>query len=96
MKIRWETDAEKIDVNEIPQLLFKNNIVDEFLKTDNKFFIIASKGIGKTLLLNYKRYILEQRYKNQDESGKGMIFIPTDKPYLDFVTDFGITTVRLK
>lgn len=82
-KMNWETDAEKIDVSFISNILFKNNIVDKFIDSNNKYFIIATKGIGKTLLLNYKRYKLEM------EEDKGIIFIPTSKPYLDFVPDFG-------
>jgi len=92
MEMKWETDAEKMDVNLIDKILFKNDIVDEFVKSDNKYFIVASKGIGKTLLLNYKRYKLEKRYRTTEvENGKdeSIIFIPTKKPYLDFVTDFG-------
>jgi hypothetical protein len=71
--IKWETDAEKINVSLIPHMLFRNNGVDEFIDSENKYFIVASKGIGKTLLLNYKRYLLERRHKSDEKEG-GMIF----------------------
>jgi hypothetical protein len=92
MNIKWETDAEKLDVNSINNILFRNNIVDEFINYDNKYFIVASKGIGKTLLLNFKRYELEKRYSNENDKSKAVIFIPTSKPYLDHVTNFGFLT----
>lgn len=90
--IKWETDAENINVNLLQKNFFSNDIVDEFVTSDNKYFIAASKGIGKTLLLNYKRYKLEKRYRTtEDEDGKdeSIIFIPTKKPYLDYISDFG-------
>ena len=92
IKIKWETDAEKIDASLVRDILFRNDIVDEFINFDNKYFIVASKGIGKTLLLNYKRYELEKRYRSGEaENGEdeSIVFIPTKKPYLDFVTNFG-------
>lgn len=89
IKSKWETDAEKIDFGVIHNILFSNNIVDEFVKSENKYFIVASKGIGKTLLLNYKRYELQKKYGYGSEESKGMLFIPTSEPYLDHVTDFG-------
>jgi len=90
MSLKWETDADKMNVNLIHKLLFRNSVVDEFIDTDNKYFLVASKGIGKTLLLKYKRYELEKKYSYEIEDDKGMIFIPSGKPYLDFSTDLGI------
>lgn len=92
MSIKWETDAEKIDVRLLEDILFRNNLVDEFIDCDNKYFIVASKGIGKTLLLNYKRYKLENWYSSDSEKDKGIIFIPASKPYLDHITNFGYLT----
>jgi len=87
--MKWETDAERIEANLVDKILFRNEIVDEFTNSSNKYFVVASKGIGKTLLLNYKRYMLEKAYGYETEEDKGIIFIPTAEPYLDFVTDFG-------
>lgn len=89
-KIRWETDADNIEVRYIKTLLFKNSIIDEFINFENKFFLVASKGIGKTLLLKHKRSLLEDKYKYGKEGDEGYILIPQDRPYLDFATDLGI------
>ncbi|MGD0295113.1 MAG: hypothetical protein ABSB30_14790 [Terracidiphilus sp.] len=78
--MKWETDADNIDPRDIDSILFRNNIVDEFIETGNKYFLVASKGVGKTLLLKYKRHQLET------SNHPGRIFIPIDRPYLDQVS----------
>lgn len=61
--LKWETDAtrlsEKVDLN---RFVFKNDIVDSFLRSSDgmKQFIIAGKGMGKTLLLHTRRKISEK------------------------------------
>jgi hypothetical protein len=81
--IKWATDADKIDPKDIEKILFRNGIVEEFIKTGNKYFLIAGKGIGKTLLLKYKRHMLET------PQHEGRIFVPIDRPYLDQVQWLG-------
>lgn len=46
---KWQTSAADIDLDMINSMLYKNQSVEDFL--NNKKFIIAEKGIGKTLLL---------------------------------------------
>lgn len=90
--IHWETDAEFIDPSQLQGLLFRNSSVDEFLKYTNKHFIVASKGIGKTLLLKCKRHELEHGSKwSHSELGRDadVFFVPSATPYLDFSADFG-------
>src|ERR1035437_87635 len=82
-EIKWATDADKIDPGGIDRILFRNGIVEEFIKTGNKYFLVAGKGIGKTLLLKYKRHMLETAVN------EGCIFVPIDRPYLDQVTWLG-------
>ena len=83
----WHTDADNIDPSIIHELVFHSDSVDDFILKGNKHFIVASKGIGKTLLLKYKKFLLDKKYISN--SDKGCIFIPQQKPYLDFVSDFG-------
>ena len=84
----WQTDAEGTDPSVIKNIIYENGLVAEFLNKKNKYFIIASKGVGKTLLLKYKRFILEAQYSIFTNDQK-VIFIPQNTPYLDFITDLG-------
>lgn len=76
-KGRWITSAADIKMDNIDNQLYINDSVEDFL--DNKFFIIAEKGIGKTLLLKKKKYDLLQR--------KNGLFIPSTSD-LDIPSDF--------
>ena len=62
----WATSATDIAMDKIDSQLYKADSVIEFLK--NKCFIIAEKGIGKTLLLKKKKHDLLQK--------DGVFFIP--------------------
>jgi hypothetical protein len=54
----WVTEAERF--HQIPEeILYINNAIRAFLEGDRIFFLIASKGMGKTLLLRCKRKRLE-------------------------------------
>lgn len=54
----WSIEADTIrisdDWNNIP--FYRNKLTDEFVNTEDKFFIIAAKGLGKTLLLKIKSH----------------------------------------
>lgn len=85
--VKWEADAGKIsDYKYFNSFVYKNGCVESFLNNDSKSFIIAAKGMGKTLLLSYKRYLLE----NEDNSSS-ILFIPNHHPYLSFVESFKST-----
>lgn len=88
-KTSWQTDGERVDQASLTKVLFTNSAVESFLSNTNKRFIVASKGIGKTLLLRNKRYELEKQYGTD-------LFIPTDTPYLDSVPHFGSLTEEAK
>ena len=60
----WETDGEQINNEDLNDILYKNDSVNEFLEYTNKHFIIATKGIGKTILLKSKRYLLESHFED--------------------------------
>jgi hypothetical protein len=76
-KGNWITSAADIKMDNIDIQLYKNDSVDDFL--NNKSFIIAEKGIGKTLLLKKKKYDFLQKNNG--------IFIPFTSD-LDLPADF--------
>ncbi|NVB40614.1 protein kinase [Pseudenhygromyxa sp. WMMC2535] len=82
----WASDANQIDIRALKHLTFRNAVVSEFLDSANKHFISGSKGLGKTLLLTYKRSLLSEHY--QAGTGRGQVkFIPEGRPYLDLMGD---------
>ncbi len=78
----WATDAYQIDIHELERVVFKNELIEDFLRRKNKYFISATKGLGKTLLLTYKRLQLTREYQ---ESGKSITLVPSGRPFLDFM-----------
>ena len=48
---------------------------------------MGAKGTGKTLILKEKRRLLQQQ--SEQNVGKGAIFVPCDRPYLDLLTSVG-------
>lgn len=84
---KWETDAGNISNYEtFNRFVYRNGAVNSFLHDNGKFFIIAAKGMGKTLLLSYKRYLLEEQYKYN-----GVVFIPSHHPYISFIESIKTT-----
>lgn len=67
----WITDANNISINESWRNIafITNHETDSFLNDNTNFFIVAEKGIGKTLLLKKK----SQEYR---KSKKGHVFHP--------------------
>ena len=80
----WATDAYQIDINELSRVVFQNEIIEQFLKLRNKHFISATKGLGKTLLLTYKRFLLTEEMK---ERGSSVTLVPKGRPFLDFMSE---------
>ncbi|MDH5586961.1 MAG: hypothetical protein OEZ05_10065 [Nitrospirota bacterium] len=85
----WPSDAVQIDIKDIKKVMFKNSVVEEFLNNSRKHFVSANKGLGKTLLLTYKRYHLFNEYNagKSLDSLPNVHFIPEGSPYLDLMTD---------
>ena len=84
----WASDANQIDINELRSLTFKNKVVTEFLESSTKYFVIGSKGLGKTLMLTYKRSLLNEQYQGGDPRKHAAVkFIPEGRPYLDLMGD---------
>ncbi len=78
----WATDAYQIDISQLKQVVFENEIIANFLTRKNKHFISATKGLGKTLLLTYKRLLLTEEFKT---SGSPITLVPQGRPFLDFM-----------
>ncbi len=74
----WVTDAEHLDVL-TAENVFVNKPIRDFLTGDRIFWIVASKGMGKTLLLRYKRDLLQS-----SRGATGVFILPQNKP-LDYV-----------
>ena len=87
----WATDAYQISTSELEKVIFKNQVIDEFLDRKNKFFVSATKGLGKTLLLTYKRQLLTQQ---NTQSNSRVILVPTGRPFLDFMGDLRILSEK--
>ncbi len=88
---KWETDASRLtDFQAFDKFVYRNTSVEEFLLGNSKYFVIAAKGIGKTLLLSYKRYLLEQRYINA-ANRSSVIFIPEGPSYIGFTESIRTT-----
>jgi serine/threonine protein kinase len=91
----WVSDANQIDIGALKDLTFKSPVVREFLDGASRHFVSGSKGLGKTLLLTYKRALLSEQYQvaNPAQSSttrdrrQSVQFIPEGRPYLDLMGD---------
>lgn len=77
----WATDAHQIDISELERVVFRNEVVDDFLRRRNKCFVAATKGLGKTLLLTYKRLLLTESAASEES----LMLVPQGSPFLDFM-----------
>ena len=61
----WNTDAQFADIID-ERFLGTNSQIDNFLSAGmgGKFLVVASKGMGKTLLLRHKRKHIEENHKD--------------------------------
>ncbi len=87
MQDRWLADASQIDIGHLGGIVFKTPLVEWFLNGDTKFFLSANKGLGKTLLLRYKRSLLADQYRDHQRKKSNVFFIPENAPYLDLLDD---------
>jgi hypothetical protein len=72
MKSNWAVDGQFADEN-YQDLIFINSPIEKFLSSHTQFIVVASKGMGKTLLMRLKRD------KVQAER-PGIVVIPHDSP----------------
>jgi hypothetical protein len=76
---KWVSDGGFIDISHSNELVYTNKAIQNFLFTDSWQFLSANKGMGKTLLMNYKRYVSNKQHPSA-------LTIPSGKPYLDNMT----------
>jgi hypothetical protein len=92
----WASDGTQIRPKFVKEVLFLSEKVKEIIEADQRFlFISGEKGLGKTLLLSYKRsYLSEQHEQHGDAEhpARNVTFIPEDRPYLDLMTDLPTLT----
>jgi hypothetical protein len=77
----WPTQGEAVDVKR--ENVYLNVATEHFLSQDDVLCVVASKGMGKTVLLKFKKRRLEQ-----EREGGGRLIIPRNRD-LDFVTIAG-------
>lgn len=73
----WPTTGEQQAIVSGDAIFITPEIRD-FIKNDRTFILVASKGMGKTLLLRYKKQLIEK------ERRTGQLIIPANTP-LDYV-----------
>ncbi|MBF0310226.1 MAG: hypothetical protein HQL56_11935 [Magnetococcales bacterium] len=85
----WLFDAVNVNVDEafIRNYLYRTSEIKEFLdiRRDNKNFVVATKGFGKTLLLKAKRFILQSQTRGVTilpENENIMVEVPPGKANL--------------
>jgi len=75
---KWCTEAEFLEELS-DENIFRNGDIENFLLGERVFWVVSSKGMGKTLLLRYKRKLIEDNQKFA-----GITIIPRNK-MLDYV-----------
>ncbi|MCA8999362.1 MAG: protein kinase, partial [Planctomycetaceae bacterium] len=84
----WATDANQIDILDLDRVLFRNDTIDDFLNRRHRYFVSATKGFGKTLLLTCKRRLL------RTTSESPITMVPEGRPYLDFMSEMRSLSAR--
>ena len=100
-ELNWVSDGMQVQVEVLPSFVFGTKTIDQFVRNNQQYFICANKGLGKTLLLRYKRYQTQasqtqasQSHDSQPGDKQGLILIPEDRPYLDQLSD--VPTISLE
>jgi hypothetical protein len=82
----WAADAQLIDIDILEKVVVQTPVVQSFINGSDQYFISANKGVGKTLLLKFKRSQLMAEHSSGNHRGRAeVIFIPEGRPYLDFM-----------
>jgi hypothetical protein len=86
----WATDASQIEIHDLRHVVFRSDAVEEFLTRRNKYFLSGSKGLGKTLLLTFKRHLITEAADDED----GLCLVPAGRPFLDFMSEMRLISSR--
>lgn len=82
-RVAWATDANQLEIKHLDSIVFRNALIDDFLGRRSKYFVSATKGLGKTLLLTYKRQLVTQAFAEEGNE----CLIPQGRPFLDFMSE---------
>ena len=83
MSTVWQVDASYIrisgDIN--PENLLITPEIENFLDIDRDtiYFIVATKGFGKTLFLRYKRLLYQEKYHSKSSEKSSILLIPKNE-----------------
>jgi hypothetical protein len=83
----WASDANQIDIQDLKWIVFQNPVIQDFLHGRGKHFLSANKGLGKTLLLTFKRSLAADAQERTGADRGRVLVVPEGKPYLDFMSD---------
>lgn len=95
-ELNWISDGMQVQAELLPSFVFGTKAVDQFVRNNQHYFICANKGLGKTLLLRYKRFQTQtvQTAEGYQPDTTGLVLIPEDRPYLDQLSD--VPTISLE
>ncbi len=79
----WATDSSQIDNRDLQRVVFRNHFIDDYLQRPNKYFLAATKGLGKTLLMKFKRHLMTK----DADAQRAVCLIPSGQPFLDFMSE---------
>jgi len=79
----WATDSNQIENKDLQRVVFRNQVIENYLSRPNKYFLSATKGLGKTMLMKFKRHLM-----TNDVDGRRVgCMIPSGQPFLDFMSE---------
>ncbi|MEL7263987.1 MAG: toll/interleukin-1 receptor domain-containing protein [Planctomycetota bacterium] len=83
LRHRWLTDGIQIEPALAGDVIFRSQQVQDFIDSDQYFFVSANKGCGRTLLMQCKRAAMQNRARNDSSRDAGVFYVPENNPYLD-------------
>lgn len=83
-EIHWITDGREVKIQDLGEFVFVNKRIRRFLEGDQLTVLCGNKGLGKTLILRYKRSLLQTAIDNSGQaSSLGVRLLPENRPYVD-------------
>ncbi len=83
-EIHWITDGREVRIQDLGEFVFVNKRIKRFLEGDQLTVLCGNKGLGKTLILRYKRHLLQTEIDNGGQtSSLGVRLLPENRPYVD-------------
>ena len=79
----WATDSNQIENRDLQRVVFRNQVIENYLSRPNKYFLSGTKGLGKTMLMKFKRHLMT----NDVDGQRVGCLIPSGQPFLDFMSE---------